>query len=50
MKLYQVIVITKLIFLVLSGFNHKYFLKKSQAGAKHGEKTTKNPTQLHEKK
>lgn len=35
------IVITKLFFLVLSGFTHKYFLRKRQIGAKLGERTNK---------
>lgn len=41
---------TKLFFLVLSTFSHDYFFKKIQAGAKCAERTTKNSTQLHEKK
>lgn len=42
--------IIKLIFIVLSGFSNKYFLRKRGADAKHGERITKNPTLLHEKK
>lgn len=50
MRLYQVVVTTKLFFVVLSGFSHKYFFNKKQTGAKSGEQTSKTPTEFHLKK
>lgn len=47
MRLYQVVVTTKLFFVVLSGFSHKYFFNKKQTGAKSGEQTSKTPTEFH---